>query len=484
MTIAIFTVLAALTVFWLALPFLRRDRQTHDDHQAEIAVYEDQLAEIERDRERGLIDDGRAKAARIEIERRLLAVLRRAENEPSTAAGARAGLSRVLGLASALAVGVVALGLYSMSGRPDLPDLPYAARSDVGTQTVDGQGPNGDLDSLITQLRARLADNPDDVAGLMLLARSEQTRGRFGAAKAALEQVLALDDSYAPAKLGLAQVLTAENQGRVPVKAARLLDDILADYPDQPEARYLRGLAYAQENEPAQALDIWSALLADTPVGTPWETQLEQAIAQAASETGADVEAIFAAIAAQRPPATEQADAQSVPAGAAPALSEEQRAAMAAMSPEERAATIRDMVDGLAAQLADDPDDLDGWIRLARARGVLGEQEAAQTAYARAVDLAPDNPDVLRLYAESLHGPPNSTTNAPTISDQAAEVYHSLLAVAPNDPEAHWYLGLYALQRDDLAQAREHWQATLDNLPSDHPDHAAIAARLEDISGG
>ncbi len=54
------------------------------------------------------------------------------------------------------------------------------------------------------------------------------------------------------------------------------------------------------------------------------------------------------------------------------------------MSDEERAAMIRSMVERLAGRLEENPDDMEGWLRLARAYEVLGESEKAGRARARA----------------------------------------------------------------------------------------------------
>src|SRR3546814_4680303 len=59
------------------------------------------------------------------------------------------------------------------------------------------------------------------------------------------------------------------------------------------------------------------------------------------------------------------------------------------MSPEERTAMIRGMVDRLADKLKAEPDDVDGWLRLARARDVLGDHDAAREALQQAVTRQP-----------------------------------------------------------------------------------------------
>ena len=56
---------------------------------------------------------------------------------------------------------------------------------------------------------------------------------------------------------------------------------------------------------------------------------------------------------------------------------------------------IRSMVDGLEQKLATNPDNLDGWLRLIRARAVLGDTDKAKAAYKKALDQYAGNQDAL-----------------------------------------------------------------------------------------
>ncbi|MCR9271246.1 MAG: c-type cytochrome biogenesis protein CcmI [Hyphomonadaceae bacterium] len=93
---------------------------------------------------------------------------------------------------------------------------------------------------------------------------------------------------------------------------------------------------------------------------------------------------------------------------AAPQLDPETRAEIEAMSAEEQMAMIEGMVSGLAARLAEDPDDFDGWMRLIRARAVMGDIDQARLdlAAAQAV-FAPDTQEgqVLQQVASELLPP-------------------------------------------------------------------------------
>jgi cytochrome c-type biogenesis protein CcmH len=124
--ILLIVLLAALVLLVLGFVFVplarcRAARAVGRDSFAR-AVYRDQLAELTRDRDRGVVDPRDEDAARREIERRLLAadqVATTGDTKP------RPVLSVLLGLATL----IVAAGLYAVIGRPGLPDRPYAGRA-------------------------------------------------------------------------------------------------------------------------------------------------------------------------------------------------------------------------------------------------------------------------------------------------------------------------------------------------------------------
>src|SRR5262249_10694699 len=84
-----------------------------------------------------------------------------------------------------------------------------------------------------------------------------------------------------------------------------------------------------------------------------------------------------------------------------PQPSREQQDAMAALTPEQRQQAIRGMVEGLAARMKENPQDRGGWLRLANAWKVLGENASAIDAYAKADALAPVDARILTDWAEA-----------------------------------------------------------------------------------
>ena len=139
--------------------------------------------------------------------------------------------------------------------------------------------------------------------------------------------------------------------------------------------------AKAQAGDLAGALQDWIDLAAIAPPDAPWLSAVREQIARAAADLGTDPSTLA--------PSAEVADL--LPEGTAgttrpslPGPTREDVAAAADMSAEDRAAMVRAMVERLAARLEEDPDDIDGWRRLARAWSVLGEARKAAEARARA----------------------------------------------------------------------------------------------------
>jgi cytochrome c-type biogenesis protein CcmH len=156
-------------------------------------------------------------------------------------------------------------------------------------------------------------------------------------------------------------------------------------------------------------------------------------------------------------------------------------ATAANMSPEDRQKMIRGMVEGLAARLKAKPDDVEGWLRLARAYGVLGEPERARDALAEAAKQAPERVDVLTAYAEALYTPEKATDKPPT--DYIA-VMRRILALEPTNAQAMWFVANDAAQSGDRKSAAALFRKLLDRLPPNAPLRPQVQRQLEAVQGG
>jgi cytochrome c-type biogenesis protein CcmH len=145
------------------------------------------------------------------------------------------------------------------------------------------------------------------------------------------------------------------------------------------------------------------------------------------------------------------------------------------MSPEDRQKMIRGMVDGLAAKLKADPEDFDGWMKLARAYAVLEERDKAADAYEQAARLKPEDVSIPLAEADVL-----VVDHAPQVPlpERAVSLWRRVDALDPRQPQALWYLGLAAAQQRRLAEAGSYWQRLLPLLPADSEQHKMVAAAI------
>jgi len=261
--------LAFLALSPLLLAFATgRGRAARGRREADLALYRAQLAELDREREAGRLDEAGHRAATVEVQRRLLA----APEEGGAAAGAAATpwATRVVLGATLVLVPAFAVGLYRLDGAPDMPSATYAERREV----LDRD------DALLATLRTRLAQldprSEPARAGYALLGNAERGRGRLEDAAAAYRDSLAAGFSAEVAGQ-LAQVLLELDR----VEAARaLLAEALPRAPRDIGLRFLSGLAAARAGRPDEARALWQALVAEAPEGAPWRAMVQRRMAE------------------------------------------------------------------------------------------------------------------------------------------------------------------------------------------------------------
>ncbi len=465
--------LTALAVIALLRPLLSaraRDAAPASGAAYDLAVYRDQLAEIGRDLSRGVLSDSEAEAARTEVERRILA----AADAPAAPAQRRAA-PRVIAVAVAVVLPVLARGLYAGLGAPGLPGAPAdgrhaaldAALDDGGMRAAQGGAEGPDMAALVDQLAERMKERPDDVRGWLLLARSYGTLGRYQDSADAYAEALARGagegELAAETQAAYGEALTAAANGQITMAAKAAFDEALARDPAEPRARFYLALAKAQGGDVEAALADWVRLEAEAPADAPWRPAVTDQIERAAATLGLD--------AASLPGRAAPAVPESMPAGP----DESDMAAAAEMTPEERDAFVRGMVDRLAGRLEEAPDDLDGWLRLARAYGVLGEADKAQAAWARAAALAPRRADIQLSYAQAVREA--SVEDAPLPPEFAAAVARAR-ALEPGNPLGLYLGGIAENAAGNPAGARARWEELRGLLPEGSPERAEIEALL------
>ncbi|HSG94129.1 MAG TPA: c-type cytochrome biogenesis protein CcmI [Afifellaceae bacterium] len=339
----------------------------------DMDVYRRQLGELADDEAQARIGPAEAEVTRAEIARRLIAAQRSADISPAATGDSRLRrrLAAIFGL---VAVPAFALSLYLVTGAPDLPGQPLAARIAAASE--------GDsIDELVAKVEAYLASNPEDGRAWELLAPVYVRLGRPSEAVAALRNAIRILGSTADRQADLGEAIIMTQGGIVTADARKAFQASVELEPGAPKPLFFLALAKKQDGDAAGAAADWRALLADAPPDAPYRRSIELALADDGSQPGG-------------PPAPPEP--QSGPTA-------EDMANAQSLSPGERQAMIDSMVSRLADRLASEPDDAEGWLRLVRAYAVLGRQaeaEKAATTGMKSVSESADRARIARLAAE------------------------------------------------------------------------------------
>ena len=426
------TILIAIAAVIVSSPFIRRLERTRLRSSGELAVYRDQLRELENEAAQGLIDNTQAENARIEIKRRILAA-DRAEiptSEPLSQQERRFAITAVTAI-----VVFGSIGLYAIVGSPDLPAAatrqasvqPFSIQPPIGSSpptpgikaaeqpetitasrgqaspTADQtQGGLPPVEEMIQRLLTRLQGNAQDPEGWRLLGWSYFNIDRYNEAANAYSKAIELRPASADFRSARGEALTRDADGRVTPEARQDLEAAVKLDPKDARARFYIGLAKQQAGERTAALSDWTGLLADANPNEPWLPDLKRHVA--------DLRRDLLGEGATLPPAAGISDNSSVgsqrvdksdpstvePAVRGPRVEDIRNADN--MSAEDRTAMIRGMVDGLARRLDQSPRDADGWARLIRSRIVLGDTDQARKSLQRALSLfTEDGPERTRI---------------------------------------------------------------------------------------
>jgi cytochrome c-type biogenesis protein CcmH len=458
----VFTAIALGAVTVVCMPLLRGVPAASDRGHFDRIVYRDQLQEVDHDLARGVLVPAEADSARLEIQRRLLSVDaaspgRVAWSEPSPSV---AVIVAVLMLGGAT-------GLYLRFGAPSLPDAPFAERSAQQAAPAADGAPHLDMRQAAQALEQKLASDPSNAEGWVLYARTESMLGDWQKAGTAYRRAIDLGLTRPDVFAGYGEMLVLAADGIVPPAAHDAFIQALAADPKNEVARYYVALADGQAGDEKRAIGRWLALAADIPDDSPMRESIARGIAEAAKEGGLPVPALPKGA----PPQQDAAEAQ-------PGPNQDQVAAAAQMPESQRNEMIRGMVAQLAARLQTQPNDLEGWLRLGRSYAVLGETDKSVDAFEHAATVKPDDPSIKLQEFQMLTARLQPSDPLPP---RAAELLRQVLVIAPDQPEALWYLGVQAARDGNPAEARRDWTKLLSTLPPDGEDAKLVKSALDTL---
>ena len=444
---------AALVV----IPLLRSGAGGTARRDQELAIYKDQLSEIDRDQARGLVGDDEADAARAEIGRRIIAIDDAGTGEAPT--GKRAPVMAAL---TGICVPALALAAYLHQGSPTL------QQATPGT-AASAQGPTAaEQRDRIKQLADELQKDPRNVGNWIALGDALTTLKRYQRAAVAYTQAMQLVPANADYASRTGESLVFAADGQVTPGAEAAFREAARRDPGDPRALYYLGLADRQGGRLRNALNRWLVLEAGSRSDAPWLRFLSPRIDATARELGLKPEELAGL--------REKAKAGAAEAPRGP--TREQMQAAQDMSPEDRQEMIRGMVRRLADRLKENPADAAGWQRLARARSVLGDKDAARDALGKVADLRPKDINAQLAYADAVV---DAAAPEPPPASVLQPVVDRILARDDRHPRGLWLSGALALSAGDGRTAKRQWTRLLEYVDPDSPQYVELKKQIDAI---
>lgn len=338
-----------------------------------VAHFRSQLSEIEADEQAGTIDPESAAAAKLELQRRLL----KASKSSADMVSADQSLSSAIVGALAAGIVVVAAALYGVLGSPGAPAAPQSAAAAEQDQFAAETGMT--LAEAFDNMSSHVRANPADAEAkqmLGLLARRAREAGDVVTAADAFGELAQLDPGQPNWRASELEAFIAHAGGQITPAARLVLAGLLSEAPDHPAGQYYLGLLRLQAGDEAGARAVWTALADRSAANAPWMPQLRR-----------------------------QLGALGV---APPALSADDIATVDAMTDVEREDFMQQMLARLESRLADNPQDPEGWLMLARSKLALGDREGAIAALEAGISTNPgENSAELQAFLDNVRANPD-----------------------------------------------------------------------------
>ncbi|TLG75083.1 c-type cytochrome biogenesis protein CcmI [Methylocystis sp. B8] len=409
----ILTVMTSIAAVFVSAPFIRRLDWRQNGLSSDVAVYRDQLKEVDNEAALGLIDASQAETAKTEIKRRMLAARETDDSAlPMLSSGERTFAA--IGVAGVVVFGAVGLFALTANLEPyaatsfatleptvtrlvekpankvaevNIP-LPPSAAAPTGGPSKRAEPPLPPVEEMIQRLVTRLQRNPKDSEGWRTLGWSYYSTDHFTEAAAAYARAIELNPNSADYRNARTDALIRAANGVVTPEAKESTEETIKLHPKDLRARYFQALAIDQGGDKSAALKQWNDLLGELDPNDPLSLELKQKIGGAkdsdrVGETPtamSDPKSSFGTTISGR---TEPSMPPESTTNRGP-RPEDIRSAET-LAPSDRAAMIQRMVDSLEDRLEQSPRDVDGWIKLIRSRSVLGDKNKAQQTLEKAL---------------------------------------------------------------------------------------------------
>lgn len=276
--------LIVIALSFVLPPLLQKSTETTEEtdderRQANIAIYRDQLSELESDLKNGIVSQEQYDQDRSEIQRRLLEDTKTPEIRSKQAP---ASSSRATVYALALGLPLIAIGFYLKVGEPKGLSKAAIAPPETAGMVDDGRSQQ-QIEANVTALAKRLETNPSDGAGWQTLARSYSSMERWNEASAAYAKATTLIPDNADLWADYAFATAMAGGRQLQGKPMEFIAQALKLEPDNLKALELSGSAAFQAKDYKKAIEYWQRVMSKVPPGSDVAQSISSRIDEARS---------------------------------------------------------------------------------------------------------------------------------------------------------------------------------------------------------
>lgn len=278
---AVAGLLLVAAIFFVVPPLIgKRFRAGDVSHDAtNLSIYRDQLHELDADLENGTLDRTQYETAKQEIERRVIEEV----EEDAELMAKPGGAQWTLAIVVAVLIPLIAVPMYLVLGTPAALDPSMAAApQQEGAHDISPQR----IAAMMEQLKSRLQNNPDDVEGWVMLAKTSQALGKHDESVRAFREIVKRSPPDAQLLADFADTLAIANGRSLDGEPQQLIEQALAVDPNNVKALALGGTVAFQKKDYAKAALLWRRILESVPAETEFAQRIQSSIAEAESLGG------------------------------------------------------------------------------------------------------------------------------------------------------------------------------------------------------
>jgi cytochrome c-type biogenesis protein CcmH len=272
--------MVTIVVVIVTWPLLRpptADLGTVYGTDCDYVIWRDQLAEVDYDRDCGLVTLDDEEAVRNEIARRMLAIPNQ-DSDHSALLPLQPAYS--LAVALALLLPLITFSIYLFTGSPDIKSSPWVAPSPAEREATRA------LIIEIEQLQQHLISHPNDGSSWVSLAQRQERLGQWPEAADSWGYAAEHLPNKPAILTAWGEAITNASNGIVTVKAIQIFESVLALHSNDPRCQYYLALARNQAGDDIGALARWQALLQQAPANAPWVVAVRNRLTETAERLG------------------------------------------------------------------------------------------------------------------------------------------------------------------------------------------------------